>query len=162
MVDGSYIVNNVLFIFVTIPAPAQPCRGLMSKGGLFVKQFYETCVVFDATLPEEALAKTQAKIEAVIKENGEFESTDVWGRRELAYEIGRKKIGFYCLFLYAGEGDLNAKIEKVLKMNDAVLRHLTVIRDPKIPLTRPGMSAVAAAMAGKEPAAAVSVQGPEL
>jgi small subunit ribosomal protein S6 len=121
-----------------------------------VKRSYETCVVFDGSLPEEALAKEQAKIQALIKENGDFETIDVWGRRELAYNIGKKKVGFYCLFLYSGEGDLNAKIEKALKINETVLRYLVVVRDPSVPLTKPGTSAVAAAMAGKEvPAAAV-------
>lgn len=116
-----------------------------------MKRFYETCVVFDGILPEEILGKEQSKIQALIQETDEFEKIDVWGRRELAYAIGKKKAGFYCLFLYAGEGTVVAKLEKYLRMNESVLRHLTVVRDPAVPLTRPGLSAVAAANGGKEP-----------
>jgi small subunit ribosomal protein S6 len=132
-------------------------RGLQSKGGLFVKRPYETCIVFDGSLPEETISKEQAKLQALIKDNGDFETIDVWGRRELAFPIGKKKVGFYCLFLYSGEGDLNGKIEKALKMNETVLRYLVVVRDP----TKPGTSAVAAAMAGKEAAATAAPRSEE-
>ena len=107
-----------------------------------MKRPYETLIVYDGSLPEEVLEKEQKKIQDIISESDEFEKIDVWGRRELAYTINKKKVGVYVLFIYAGEGSIVGKIERGIHLNEAVLRHITVIRDPKAPYTKPGQPAV--------------------
>jgi small subunit ribosomal protein S6 len=100
-----------------------------------LKQNYETVVIFDGTLPEDTVQKESAKIEEFIKSNAEFERVDAWGKKSLAYMIKKKKNGVYHLFIYKGDSEKNyaGKIDKLLKLNDAVLRHLTVVREiPKI------------------------------
>jgi len=96
-----------------------------------VKRPYETVIVFDGTLPDDQLQKEQAKIEEQLKQIAVFEKTEVWGKRSLAYTIRKKRLGFYCLFLYEGEGTVVNAIEKPLKLNEKVLRYLTVQRDMK-------------------------------
>lgn len=96
-----------------------------------MKRPYETVIVFDGTLPDDVLQKEQARIEEQLKQIAVFEKTDVWGKRSLAYTIKKKKLGFYCLFLYEGEGTVVAALEKPLKLNEKVLRYLTVQRDMK-------------------------------
>jgi small subunit ribosomal protein S6 len=88
-------------------------------------------IVFDGTLPDETLQKEQAQIEEFLKKNASFEKTDVWGKRSLAYPIGKKKIGFYCLFLYEGEGTIVNALEHHVKLNEQILRHQTVVRNVK-------------------------------
>lgn len=100
-----------------------------------MKQNYETVVIFDGTLPEDAVQKESAKIEEFIKSNAEFERVDAWGKKSLAYTIKKKKTGVYHLFIYKGDSEKNyaGKIDKLLKLNENVLRHLTVVREiPKI------------------------------
>lgn len=92
---------------------------------------YESVVVFDATIGDDALQKEQSKFEDFLKSNSSFEKTVVWGKRELAYEIDRKRLGYYCLFHFEGEGDLAGKIDDDFRLNGNVLRHLTLIRDLK-------------------------------
>lgn len=94
---------------------------------------YETMVVFDGTLPDEVLKKEQEKIEKFLKERTTFERTDLWGKMALAYEINRKKTGNYCLFLYKGDGDIATQFDHEFKLDTAILRHLTVVRNEKAP-----------------------------
>ena len=88
-------------------------------------------IVFDGSLPDETLHQEQANIEEFLKQNAAFEKTDVWGKRSLAYTIRRKKLGYYCLFLYEAEGAVINALEKPLKLNESVIRYLTVVRNVK-------------------------------
>ena len=96
-----------------------------------MKRPYESMIVFDGTLPDETLQKEQAQIEEFLKQNASFEKTDVWGKRSLAYSINKKKIGYYCLFLYEGEGTIVNALEYHIKLNEQILRHQTVVRNVK-------------------------------
>jgi small subunit ribosomal protein S6 len=95
-----------------------------------LKQKYETVVIFDGTLPDETIQKESAKMEEFLKANAEFEKVDVWGKKTLAYTIRKKKTGYYCVYYYDTQSEANiaGKIEKFFKLNDNVIRHLTVIR----------------------------------
>jgi small subunit ribosomal protein S6 len=124
-----------------------------------VKRPYETVIVFDGTLPDDVLQKEQARIEEQLRQIAVFEKTDVWGKRTLAYAIKKKKLGFYCLFLYEGEGTVVNAIEKPLKLNEKVLRYLTVQRDLKNDAARAAFfvrreKAIEEANAARTPAAA--------
>jgi small subunit ribosomal protein S6 len=87
-------------------------------------------VVFDGSLDEESCAKEVKTIEEFLKANAEFEATDFWGRRPLAYEINRKRTGYYSLFLYRGDNTVVESLDKSFKFNTSILRHLSVMRDP--------------------------------
>jgi small subunit ribosomal protein S6 len=63
-------------------------------------------IVFDGTLPDDVLQKEQQQIEEFLKSNATFEKTDVWGKRNLAYQIRKKKTGYYCMFLFEGDGEV--------------------------------------------------------
>jgi small subunit ribosomal protein S6 len=88
-------------------------------------------VVFDGTLPDDVLQKEQKMVEELLTQNAEFEKTDVWGKKQLAYSIRKKRSGFYCLFLFECNIDIVPIIDKHAKHNDHILRHLTVVRDLK-------------------------------
>ncbi|MDG5814423.1 30S ribosomal protein S6 [Chitinispirillales bacterium ANBcel5] len=96
-----------------------------------MKRPYESMFVFDGTLPEDAIEKEQKQVEEFLSANADFEKADVWGKKQLAYPIKKKKSGYYVLFLYQGEGTVPAALEKHIKLNESVLRHLTVLRDLK-------------------------------
>lgn len=96
-----------------------------------MKQIYETVMIFDGTLPDETIQKESAKLEEFIKLNAEFDHIDVWGKRQLAYTINKKKTGFYQIFYFKADSESNiaAKIVKFLKLNETVIRHLTVVQE---------------------------------
>ena len=57
---------------------------------------------------------------------GQLEKTENWGRRKLAYEIGRHKEGTYVLEVINGSGELMKEIDRRLKVTRLVIRHLVV------------------------------------
>jgi len=96
---------------------------------------YECTVVFDGTLPDETIAGENQKMEALLSEHATLDKTDVWGKRVLAYSIRKKRTGTIYLYHFHGEGDIAARIERTLKLNQSVLRYLTVIADPQKVIT---------------------------
>jgi small subunit ribosomal protein S6 len=103
---------------------------------------YETAVVIDGTLSDDAIQREQEQLEAFFKSNSsEFEKVDVWGKRPLAYTIRKKKTGHYAVFIYKAEGDIAAAFDKHVKLNEAVLRHLTVLRNLKNEAAREAFAA---------------------
>jgi small subunit ribosomal protein S6 len=101
-----------------------------------LKQKYETIVIFDGSLPDDTIQKENTVFEEFLKTNTEFEKTDIWGKRNLAYQIRKKRAGVYYLYNYEDQSEKNiaGKIEKYFKLNDSVLRHLTVIRETPKPV----------------------------
>lgn len=62
----------------------------------------------------------------VARLNGQIEKTENWGRRKLAYEIGRYKEGVYVLEVINGSGELMKELDRRLKVIDDVVRHMIV------------------------------------
>ena len=86
---------------------------------------YEILLLLD---PEQAearqddiLARTRDLVE---KSGGEWHSHDAWGRRRLAYPIAHKEEGVYHLVVFDADAPTLEEISRVLKIDDAVLRHL--------------------------------------
>ena len=86
---------------------------------------YEILLLLD---PEQAearqddiLARAQDLVE---KSGGAWQSHDAWGRRRLAYPIAHKEEGVYHLVVFDSEADTLEEISRVLKIDDAVLRHM--------------------------------------
>lgn len=116
--------------------PASDQGRYTTTGGDVVKRPYETVIVFDGTQSDDVLHKEQVQIEEFLKQNASFEKVDVWGKRGLGYPIKKKRLGYYCLFLYEGEGDTINALERQLKLNERVLRYLTVLRNVKNDIAR--------------------------
>jgi small subunit ribosomal protein S6 len=96
-----------------------------------MKREYESAVIFDGSLADDVLAQEQEKVEIYLQKNTEFTKTEVWGKRKLAYDINRKKTGFYCFFLFTADGNLADKLAKIYRLNPKVLRSLTVLYEKK-------------------------------
>jgi small subunit ribosomal protein S6 len=88
---------------------------------------YELVYVLKPDATEQDVAEMQQQVEAIITRlGGTLDKTDVWGRRKLAYEIGRHKDGFYVLHVITGSGELMKEIDRRLKVTEGILRHLVV------------------------------------
>ena len=86
---------------------------------------YEILLLLDPDQAEarqdEIVARTR---ELVEKGGGTWHSHDAWGRRRLAYPIAHKEEGVYHLVVFDSESETLDEISRVLKIEDAVLRHM--------------------------------------
>jgi small subunit ribosomal protein S6 len=88
---------------------------------------YETLFVVKPTLTEEEIKAQIAKIQEVLtKVNAELLATDEIGMRQLAYEVQKQKRGYYTVLYYKANGDAIAEIERNLRINEDVIKFLTV------------------------------------
>ncbi len=88
---------------------------------------YELVYVVSPEASDDQINDLHAQVEAIVQRlNGTIEKTDNWGRRRLAYEIGRHKEATYVLEVIVGGGDLMKEIDRRLKVSDLVIRHLVV------------------------------------
>ncbi len=88
---------------------------------------YELVYVVSPEASDEQVADLHTQVEAIVQRiGGQIEKTENWGRRKLAYEIGRHKEGTYVLEVLLGGGDLMKEIDRRLKVTDLVIRHLVV------------------------------------
>jgi small subunit ribosomal protein S6 len=92
-----------------------------------MKRKYELVYVVSPEASDEQVADLHTQIEAIVQRiGGQIEKTENWGRRKLAYEIGRHKEGTYVLEVLLGGGELMKEIDRRLKVTDLVIRHLVV------------------------------------
>ena len=93
---------------------------------------YETGFVLSPTLSEEETAQfVQQMAEVVVQKKGRMVKQDIWGKRRLAFPIKRFQEGVYVFFTYEGAGDISTELERRFKQTDAVIRFMTVLRDPR-------------------------------
>src|SRR5918993_5188403 len=88
---------------------------------------YELVYVVSPDATDDQVTDLHNQVEAIVQRiGGELEKTENWGRRKLAYEIGRHKEGTYVLETINGTGELMKEIDRRLKVSDLVIRHLVV------------------------------------
>ncbi len=91
---------------------------------------YETIVILDPDLSEENRTAFNERIKEIMsKFEGVLLKEDVWGNRKLAYEVKKKPRGFYIRYDYCGMGALVDELERSFRIDDRVMRYLTVILD---------------------------------
>ncbi len=90
-------------------------------------KLYELTVIINSSLEESAI---QAEIEKIEKQitsaEGKIHKLERWGVRRLTYLIKGFNQGFYVHFLYEGPAKLVSEIEKTMRINENILRYLTV------------------------------------
>jgi small subunit ribosomal protein S6 len=90
---------------------------------------YELVYVVSPDATDDQVADLHNQVDAIVQRiggGGQIEKTENWGRRRLAYEIGRHKEGTYVLETINGSGELMKEIDRRLRVSDQVIRHLTV------------------------------------
>ena len=94
-----------------------------------IKRAYETIFVLDATLGEEAINALTAKFTSLIESNATIDSTDVWGKRRLAYEINDKTEGYYVLVNFTSAPEFPKELERVYGITEGVLRSIVIVKE---------------------------------
>jgi small subunit ribosomal protein S6 len=111
-------------------------------------RLYETTFITDAQFSESEIETEIKKVEELITSNGgEIIETQRWGIRRLAYEIKHKRQGFYTHFLYRASTSMPPLIENAFKVNERIIRFLTVVSEIDLEARREQAEALAAAAA---------------
>jgi small subunit ribosomal protein S6 len=88
---------------------------------------YETIYIVKPDLTEEELKTLTDKVQDVIaNNNGDLKRLEDWGIRKLAYVIKKSPRGRYVYLRYDGVETLVAELERRLRLDDRILRYLTV------------------------------------
>ena len=88
---------------------------------------YEVVFIVDTDTSEEETTRLIESLQRIVTDQGgTITKTENMGRRTLAYKIGRKAEGHYVLFEIDGTGREIAELERRMRVNDAILRYLTV------------------------------------
>ena len=94
-------------------------------------RLYETVILVDANREDAAIEATVQKFQDMITAGGEVIRTDRWGKRRIAYEIaGRSHADYTVYYYHANKASLVAELERALRLDEAVLRFLTVVDNP--------------------------------
>ena len=94
---------------------------------------YETIFIADNDLPEDERFPILEKLKDLIHQhNGLLVTIDEWGGKRLAYEIRKKSHGYYIRLDYCGSGVLVDEIERFFRIDDRILKYMTVLLDKDI------------------------------
>ncbi len=88
---------------------------------------YETIYILRPTLAEEQINTLIENTTNIIQsDNGQIIALDKWGMKKLSYPIKKESLGYYVYCDFAGTPDAVAEMERKFRIDDSVLRYLTV------------------------------------
>ena len=89
--------------------------------------FYENTIVAKQDLAEKELKTIKDKYNEVINNSsGKVVKIEEWGLLNLASKIKKYKKGFYIHYKFEGDSRTLNEIEKKVKVDGSIIRHLTV------------------------------------
>lgn len=123
--------------------------------------FYENIVILNHSLSEEELKAAADKISDLIRNSGgEVFKADNWGRRKLAYELNKQKMGVYYYFLFKAPSATISRIEGYFKVFDPVIKFMVVKLGKKqvaaLPREVQGLPPIETPVKPEEPAVAAA------
>jgi small subunit ribosomal protein S6 len=88
---------------------------------------YDVLLIVDPRLTDEEVAQLGGRLqEALVTLGGEVVSSDDWGRRRLVFELRKQREGHYLLLQVRATPTVMREYERQLKLNESVLRFLTM------------------------------------
>ena len=93
-------------------------------------QKYELIFILKAEAPEGEMQSRVDRVKEILAQHGgEVTQENHWGVRRLAYEINYETRGDYMFLKFDREGTANAELDRFLRLDDKILRHLIVVDD---------------------------------
>jgi small subunit ribosomal protein S6 len=97
-----------------------------------IKNHYESYIIVDGNYEDNVIEEIIKKYDAFFKKNEvEIKNIDRIGRRRMAYQIKKKQNGFYICFELIAGPEVIAKLERMYKLDENIIRYLTIIMDKK-------------------------------
>ena len=98
---------------------------------------YETFIILDPDLSEDLRRPVIERVKEIMTQmGGTLLRMEEWGSRRLAYTIGKKERGYYVRFDFCGSGQLVAEVERFFRIDERVLKHMSVLLDSEPNLER--------------------------
>ncbi|RLB80388.1 MAG: 30S ribosomal protein S6 [Deltaproteobacteria bacterium] len=94
---------------------------------------YETVLIVNPEISEEERQPLFDKLKGLVSaDGGMLVKFDEWGHKRLAYEIKKHIRGYYLLMVFCGDGALVKEVERNLRLDDRVLKYMTVLVDEAV------------------------------
>ena len=95
---------------------------------------YELMYIVRPELDDDAVRAAVTRVRGMIEaQNGEVVKTTLWGKRRLAYEVDHLRDGHYVLVVLHLDGDHVAPLDRALRIDETVFRHLLVLHQGPMP-----------------------------
>ena len=97
------------------------------------KNYYEQTYIISPVLEDDEYKDIVEKYKTFVAENGgEIDEVDEWGIRKTEHEMNDKSSGYYVNSYFEAPGELIEKLERAMRIDDNVLRFLTLKYDAKM------------------------------
>jgi len=105
--------------------------GAKRKEVIMEERLYDLIFIARPATPEDEIKKVISGIEHTCAEKGgKIEKTEHWGTRKLAYRVAKHREGIYVYQqIRTNHGELIAELERRLRVQDVVIKYLTVRLD---------------------------------
>ena len=93
---------------------------------------YETLFICPGDILQEKVESAVEKVKTIIsKAEGTISTSELWGRRKLAYPIEKHRDGFYVYMMFNADAKLPGMLNHHYRVTDSILRGLTIKLDPR-------------------------------
>jgi len=90
-------------------------------------QLYESIFIVRPSLSDEDTNKLIEKMKGVVAKAGAtLLKSENWGKKKLAYEVKRERKGTFVYLHFRSEGGVVSELERSYRLEDSVLKFLTV------------------------------------
>jgi small subunit ribosomal protein S6 len=106
---------------------------------------YEAVYVFDSTLEDTAITDKLDRFHTLLGKPSDMQLNH-WGRRQLAYQIGRRDTGYYVVARFGAEPTALPEYERAIKLDEGVVRYLVTLYEHELgapPMTEEEMAEAA-------------------
>ncbi len=102
------------------------------------QSYYETMYILRPDIAEDEVINHIDKYNKLLEEfGGTILDSQMRGKRRLAYQIAKHREGIYVQLSHQGDGQHIFKIEKAMRLNEDVIRYMTVKQEGPLPTPRP-------------------------
>lgn len=90
-------------------------------------RIYEELILLKPDSTDEIIDPIVEQVrQTVTGSGGAIDKVDKWGTRKLAYKVSKYGEGIYVLVQFSAKPEIVKEIERRLRVNDAVLKYITV------------------------------------
>ena len=87
---------------------------------------YESVVIINPNVEEEAVKAVVKKYSDLINKDGRVDSVEELGKKRLAYEIKKQKEGYYLVFKFEANPGLISELERNFRIADEVMKFMVI------------------------------------
>ena len=104
---------------------------------------YEALIILKAAGTDEEMTRLASQMDAHVKKaGGSVDGSQHFGRRRLAFPISRQVEGHYYLVRFRAPTEQIAELERLFRLNDAIVRFIILTQDEAAPVPQAAAEAV--------------------